>query len=159
MNETQKIHPGGVVENSPGWSVAQPGECPPIRRSRPGGALRNTTFSLPLIRSNQRVAKGVEGPAFAFRRFERARFQPRRHYPKVFSKSTSATKSRSNSLTPHAPANGVLLSAAPTRRRAIRRSGGKRTAVCLAVVHWAMKCNSRKLYSCPLLPPLRTSQK
>src|ERR1035438_6882577 len=35
MNETQKIHPGGVVENSPGWSVAQPGECPPIRGSRP----------------------------------------------------------------------------------------------------------------------------
>jgi predicted nucleic acid-binding protein len=28
------------VENSPGWSAAQPGEGPPIRRLRPVGALR-----------------------------------------------------------------------------------------------------------------------
>ena len=29
------------MENSPGWSVAQPGECPPIKGLRPVGALRN----------------------------------------------------------------------------------------------------------------------
>jgi tRNA dimethylallyltransferase len=40
------LAPEGPCENSPGWSAAQPGECPSIEESRPGGALRK-----PLLQS------------------------------------------------------------------------------------------------------------
>ena len=54
MNQLVKIHPGGVIENSPGQAQRSPGKCSPIRGLRPVGALRTLHFaSCPLGGNNE----------------------------------------------------------------------------------------------------------